>query len=111
MVKGLKHQLKKIKSENKETLNVKNLEAYIMSRLKDRPKNDDYGLSKFPPRKLTWEEANSICGISEEEYENSTGLYQIGYSLTGKGGFDIYQQELKNHCQTYLDYETNNNSH
>lgn len=99
MVKGIKHQLKKIKPENQGTLNVKDLEAYIMSRFKNRPKKDDYGLSEFPPRKLTWQEANSICGISEEEYENSTGLYQIGYSLTGKGGFDIYQQELRNFCK------------
>lgn len=110
MVKGLKHQLKKIKPENKGTLTVKDLEAYLIDRLKDRPKKDNYGLSKFPPRKLTWEEANSICGISREEYENSTGLYQIGYSLTGKGGFDIYQQELRNYCQNYLDYEGKDNS-
>ena len=81
--------------ENK-TLNLKGLEAYLVDRLKSKPEGKDpYGLRKFPPRKLTWEEANAVCGISEEEYENSTGLYQIGYSLTGLGGFELYFKQLK----------------
>lgn len=79
-----------------KTLNLKDLEAYLVDRLKSKPEGKDpYGLRKFPPRKLTWQEACPILEISKEEYENSTGLYQIGYSLTGEGGFRIYQEELQ----------------
>ena len=38
MVKGLKYQLKKVKPEHQGTLNLKDLEAYIVDRLKDKPK-------------------------------------------------------------------------
>ena len=101
--KGLTQQIKEANFQQGKSLNLKDLEDYLIERLKNKPEDSDpYGLRKFPPRKLTWEEANAVCGISQEEYENSTGLYQIGYSLTGEGGFKIYQEELQRMAKQHL---------
>lgn len=99
MTKGLR-QLQKEKYN--KTLTVKDIETFLFDTLKSRPKDDDFGLSKFPPRKLTWQEANSYCGISQEEYENSTGLYQIGYTITGLGGWNLFMKELRNKALKHL---------
>lgn len=98
--KGLYHQIKNNKKEY-PTLHLKEIEKFLMDIVKNRPK-DDFGLSEFPPRKLTWQEANSLCEISQEEYENSTGLYQIGRSITGIGGWNLFMKELRNKAHSHL---------
>lgn len=101
-MKGIKKQLKESQDYKETVLSLGDLEKYLMDRLKDKNPKNDFGLSKYPPRKLTWQEANALCGISEEEYENSTGLYQIGYTITGLGGFNMFTQAIKDNALKHL---------
>lgn len=90
-----------MKANTESTITVEKLEKYLVDRLKNSNSKNNFGLKECPPRMLTWEEANDYCGVSKEEYEQSTRLYQIGFTITGKGGWDMFWESVREQCKTF----------
>lgn len=91
MVKGIVEQLKdpKVLGSYDKTLNLKDLETFFLKRINSRQRK------YYNARKLTWEETQAFTNFTQEEYENSTGLYILpNGSMTGKGGWDLYANTL-----------------
>lgn len=54
------------------------------------------------PGILSFQEAHSFCGVSEEEYENSTKLFRLpNGAITGLGGWNLFQKALKDEISKY----------
>jgi len=91
MVKGIVEQLKdpKVLGVYDKPFNLKDLESLFIKRFNSRQRKYEN------PRKLTWEETQAFTNFTQEEYENSSGLYILpDGSMTGKGGWDLYANAL-----------------
>jgi hypothetical protein len=48
------------------------------------------------PGVLSHQEAHSFCGVSKEEYEDSTKLFRLpNGAITGIGGWNLFQKASK----------------
>lgn len=91
-MKGITEILKdsKVFESYKDMFTLEDLEKSFLKKINSRQKK------YYTPHKLTWEEARAFTDFTKEEYENSTGLYILpNGSLTGKGGWDLFLNELK----------------